>query len=289
MWRGRFAVPLITVTGSNGKTTVKQMLATVLHHVHGNHHLATKGNLNNDIGLPLTLLRWRANHERAVIEMGMNHPGEIAYLADIAQPTVALVNNAQREHLEFMGSVEAVARENGSVFTFTAPTGTAVFPADEPYTDLWRGLAGGRKVMTFAMNGGADVFAKAAHWKGGAWQVHASTPEGDCHFTVNVAGRHNVKNALAALACAMASGISAQQAALGLSKFEAVKGRSRSMQIDLNGRPITVIDDTYNANPDSMKAAVDVLADLPQPSLLVVGDMGEVGDNGPAFHRELGQ
>jgi murE/murF fusion protein len=289
MWRARFAGPLIAVTGSNGKTTVTQLLATVLRLVHGDNHLATQGNLNNDIGLPLTLLKWRSQHQRAVIEMGMNHPGEIAYLAGIAQPTVALVNNAQREHLEFMGTVEAVARENGSVFASTDPNGSVVFPADDTFANVWRSLAAGRKVLTFALDDGADVFARSVQWQDGVWQVLAATPQGDCHFTLAVAGRHNVKNALAALACAIASGISAQQAALGISQFTAVKGRSRSLRLEIGGRAITLVDDTYNANPDSMRAAVDVLADLPQPSFLVVGDMGEVGDNGPAFHRELGQ
>lgn len=288
-WRNQFSAPLIAVTGSNGKTTVTQMLAQILHHVHNEQYLATKGNFNNDIGLPLTLLQWQASHQRVVVEMGMNHPGEIAYLARIAQPTVALVNNAQREHLEFMNSVAAVAQENGSVFYSTSATGTAVFPSDEPFTPLWREMAGTRATLTFGFNASADVHALSAQWLNGVWVVHAKTPQEECRYTLAVAGQHNVKNSLAALACSIASGLTASQAAAGLCRFVAVRGRSRSFTVDVCGQQVSIIDDTYNANPDSMRAAVDVLATLPKPSLLVVGDMGEVGNSGPEFHFELGQ
>lgn len=287
-WRAQFQIPVIGVTGSNGKTTVTQMIATILRTAYGDKALATQGNLNNDIGVPLSLLQLNAQHERAVFELGMNHPGEIAYLAQLAAPTVALVNNAQREHLEFMHSVENVARENGSCLSALPQDGTAVFPADEAYSALWATLAGKRTCLRFALQAPADVYAQQLQWHDGHWVVEAFTPQGTCQFTLAIAGRHNVKNALAALACALAAGVSPQVAARGLSAFEPVKGRSRSFSLSLGAHSLTMVDDTYNANPDSMKAAVDVLAELPAPRLLVLGDMGEVGDQGPQFHTELG-
>ncbi|MDQ3271798.1 MAG: UDP-N-acetylmuramoyl-tripeptide--D-alanyl-D-alanine ligase, partial [Pseudomonadota bacterium] len=280
-WRSQFRLPLIAVTGSNGKTTVTQMIASILRAWKGDAAFATEGNFNNDIGLPLTLLRLRAGHAAGVVELGMNHPGEIAYLAALARPTVALVNNAQREHLEFMATVDAVARENGSVIEALPDSGIAVFPADEPYTPLWQAAAASRTVLTFAETGEADVTG-AARWSGSAWQVHATTPQGALDFSLQVAGRHNVKNALAAIACALAAGVPLAAISVGLSAFSPVKGRSRALQLTLAGRMITLIDDSYNANPDSVRAAVDVLAELPGPRLLVLGDMGEVGDQGPA-------
>lgn len=286
-WRSQFGLPLIAVTGSNGKTTVTQMIASVLRAWKGDAAFATEGNFNNDIGVPLTLLRLRAHHEAGVVELGMNHPGEIAYLAGLAAPTVALVNNAQREHLEFMDTVDAVARENGSVIASLPASGVAIFPADEPYTAVWRALAGSRRVFTFAEQGSADVKA-SSRWLGGAWQVQADTPEGRLDFSLQVAGRHNVKNALAAAACALAAGVPLAAISAGLSAFLPVKGRSRALQVTMADRVITLIDDSYNANPDSVRAAIDVLAELPGPRLLVLGDMGEVGEQGPAFHAEAG-
>lgn len=286
-WRSQFGLPLIAVTGSNGKTTVTQMIASVLRAWKGDAAFATEGNFNNDIGVPLTLLRLRAHHEAAVVELGMNHPGEIAYLAGLAAPTVALVNNAQREHLEFMDTVDAVARENGSVIASLPASGVAIFPADEPYTAVWRALAGSRRVFTFAEQGSADVTA-SSRWLGGAWQVQADTPEGRLDFSLQVTGRHNVKNALAAAACALAAGVPLAAISAGLSAFLPVKGRSRALQVTMADRVITLIDDSYNANPDSVRAAIDVLAELPGPRLLVLGDMGEVGEQGPAFHAEAG-
>lgn len=290
-WRSQFSLPLIAVTGSNGKTTVTQMIAEVLRAWKSVEAFATEGNLNNDIGVPLTLLRLRASHQVGVVELGMNHPGEIACLAKWVKPTVALVNNAQREHLEFMATVEAVARENGSVIQALDANGTAVFPADDDYTSVWRGLAGSRRVLTFALSGPADVTASAL-WSGDSWLVEAQTPAGPLEFTLHIAGRHNVKNALAAAACALAAGVPLSFIAAGLSAFAPVKGRSHAISIrlpGLQGRALTLIDDSYNANPDSMRAAIEVLAELPGPRLLVMGDMGEVGDQGPKFHDEAGQ
>jgi UDP-N-acetylmuramoyl-tripeptide--D-alanyl-D-alanine ligase len=286
-WRRQFTLPLIAVTGSNGKTTVTQMIASILRAWHPEMHLATQGNLNNDIGLPLTLLRLRSGHRIGVIELGMNHPGEIGYLADIAQPTVAMVNNAQREHQEFMATVEAVARENGSVFRALPRDGVAVFPAGDAFTMLWTALADARPCMTFG-DEGADTVLAGSEWQQGHWQVEAITPAGPIAFQLHIAGRHNVRNALAAASCALAAGVPLKAVVNGLEAFEPVKGRSRALAVQLGQRTLTLVDDTYNANPDSARAAIDVLAELPGPRLLVLGDMGEVGDQGPAFHAEVG-
>jgi UDP-N-acetylmuramoyl-tripeptide--D-alanyl-D-alanine ligase len=289
-WRQQFRLPLVAVTGSNGKTTVTQMVASILRAWQPQNHLATQGNFNNDIGLPLTLLRLHAQHRVAVVELGMNHPGEIAYLADIARPTVALVNNAQREHQEFMATVEAVARENASVFGALDRHGTAVFPAGDDYTALWTQLAGARACLTFGdADSGADLVLAGSEWLEGRWTVRASTPAGPLDFRLHIAGRHNVRNALAAAACALAAGVPLPALQAGLEAFEPVKGRSRALAVQLAGRTLTLVDDTYNANPDSVRAAIDVLAELPGPRLLVLGDMGEVGDQGPQFHTEVGR
>jgi len=294
-WRARMHLPLIAVTGSNGKTTVTQMIASVLRAWLGEAAFWTEGNLNNDIGVPLTLLRLRQQggapgarwHRAAVVELGMNHPGEIAQLARLAAPTVALVNNAQREHQEFMASVEAVARENGAAIEALGPDGIAVFPADDPHAALWREVAGTRPVRSFALDGPADVTAEAV-WAGDHWAALLHTPAGVTALALRAAGRHNLKNALAATACALAAGAPLSAVARGLEAFEPVKGRSQASTLQRGGRTVTLVDDSYNANPDSVRAAIDVLAGLPRPRWLVLGDMGEVGERGPAFHAEVG-
>ena len=290
-WRRRFEIPLIAVTGSNGKTTVTQMIASVLAAWQGDAALATTGNFNNDIGLPLTLLRLRSDagfaHRVAVVELGMNHPGEIARLAAIAAPTVALVNNAQREHQEFMASVEAVARENGAAIETLPASGVAVFPADDAYAGMWRQLAGERSCCTFALRGAADVTADA-DWTGDRWRVQLHTPAGSAQLLLRVAGRHNVGNALAATACALAAGCPLDAVVRGLGEFRPVRGRSELRVVERAGAEMVLIDDSYNANPDSVRAAIDVLASLARPRWLLLGDMGEVGEQGPAFHREVG-
>jgi UDP-N-acetylmuramoyl-tripeptide--D-alanyl-D-alanine ligase len=305
-WRQQFKLPLIAVTGSNGKTTVTQMIAAILRAYKPQAYLATQGNLNNDIGVPLTLLRLRAHHEVAVLELGMNHPGEIAALAAMAQPTVALVNNAQREHLEFMATVQAVAEENGSVLDALPADGVAIFPANDAYSALWASMAEHCRTLQFstvaisqhqdqdqdqtpapALNQN-QVYCEKATWSGDAWQVTAHTPAGRLSYALHIAGRHNVSNSLAAVASSCAAGVPLAAIAQGLSAFEPVKGRSRAVLVRHAGRLLTLVDDTYNANPDSVRAALDVLADLPGPRLLVLGDMGEVGEQGPVFHAEAG-
>jgi UDP-N-acetylmuramoyl-tripeptide--D-alanyl-D-alanine ligase len=286
-WRALHSLPVIGVTGSNGKTTVTQMIASILRAAAGDQALATAGNLNNHIGVPLTLMRLRAAHRWAVVELGMNHPGEIAELAAMAQPTVALVNNAQREHLEFMHTVQAVARENGSVISALPADGVAVFPADDAYTPLWRELAGERRVCSFALDRAAEVTGRAT-WQVDHWALSLYTLAGDAELALRVAGRHNVKNALAAAACTLSAGVPLEAVQRGLAAFNPVSGRSQVRPLVLEGQARTLIDDSYNANPDSVRAAIEVLAELPGPRWLVLGDMGEVGDQGPAFHAEAG-
>ncbi len=287
-WRTQFILSLVAVTGSNGKTTVTQMIASILRAWMPETFLATQGNFNNDIGVPLTVLRLRAHHQAAVVELGMNHPGEIAILSAIAQPTVALVNNAQREHLEFMRSVEAVVNENGAVIDALPADGVAVFPVDDEFSAVWTKKAGERRALRFAAShhDDADVYALQANWTGAAWQVKAATPVGELHYDLHIAGLHNVKNSLAAVACALAAQVPLPAITEGLNAFEPVKGRSRAYLVSHHGHHITLIDDSYNANPDSVRAAIDVLAALPAPRLLVLGDMGEVGDQGEQFHAE---
>ena len=286
-WRARvLRGPLIAVAGSNGKTTVTQMTAAILRAAAGPAALATEGNLNNDIGVPLTLLRLRPAHRLAVVELGVNHPGETAQLAAIAQPTVALINNAQREHQEFLAGVEAVAREHATVLDALPSDGVAVLPGDEAHCAFWRQRAGARRVLTFGA-AGADVHAVQARWDGDAWALQLATPVGRVATRLRIAGAHHVRNAQAAAACALAAGACAQAIAAGLAAFEPVAGRCRTQRLALGGACITLVDDSYNANPDSVRAAIDVLAELPAPHWLVLGDMGEVGAQALAFHDEV--
>ena len=286
-WRRQFDLELIGVTGSNGKTTVTQMIASVLKADASCPSLSTQGNLNNEIGVPLTLFNLRPEHRRAVVELGMNHPGEIEILTRYAQPTIGLVNNAQREHQEFMATVEAVAIENGEVIRHLPADGVAVFPAQDMYTELWKKLAGARRVLTFSFVQG-DVQAHNIAWINGAWSFQLKTAQAALPCRLNIAGRHNILNALAATACALATGMSLANIVKGLENFEPVKGRSKSSEWQIESHTFTLVDDTYNANPDSVRAAIEVLAELPAPRLLVLGDMGEVGQQGPEFHQEVG-
>ena len=281
-WRRRFRLPVLAVTGSNGKTTVKEMLASILAVEFGAaHRLATAGNLNNDVGVPITVLALAPAHRAAVIELGMNRPGEIEWLAAIAQPTVALVNNAQREHQEFLGTVRATALENGAALRSLPADGVAVFPGDDPHTALWRELAGTRTCITFGLSAACMVHADPAARPDG-FEMHL----GGQSFAVQLAidGAHNVRNALAAAACASAIGLSAATIAAGLAAFRPYQGRLVRLSSALGAR---LIDDSYNANPDSVRAAIDILAGLDAPRILVLGDMGEVGDQGAQFHREV--
>ncbi|MDB5952893.1 MAG: UDP-N-acetylmuramoyl-tripeptide--D-alanyl-D-alanine ligase [Massilia sp.] len=292
-WRAKFSMPLIGVTGSNGKTTVKEMIAAILAAAYGEDaRLATRGNLNNEIGVPLTLMRLQGVHRAAVIELGMNHPGEIARLAAIAAPTIGMVNNAQREHQEFMHTVEAVALENGAVLAALPPDGVAVYPADDVYTPLWAGLAGARRSITFGLDATANV--SCSHQAGDFGSNLAVTVSIDgaavqeftqqFNIKLAAAGVHNVRNALAAIACATAAGVEQDAIVRGLEAFAPVSGR---LQHNRAPSGASIIDDSYNANPDSVRAAIDVLAQAGAPRILVLGDMGEVGAQGRQFHEEI--
>jgi UDP-N-acetylmuramoyl-tripeptide--D-alanyl-D-alanine ligase len=282
-WRARFDLPLIAVTGSNGKTTVTQMIGSVLAVAYGApQRLVTRGNLNNDIGLPLMLLELRARHRVAVLELGMNHPGEIAWLARLAQPTVAVVNNAQREHQEFLASVEATAHENGAAIAALPPHGSAVFPADDPCAPIWRALAGARRVIDFGRGAAVTAVVEPGEWGS---RLAIATPQGAIETTIALPGAHNAHNALAAAAACVALGVPNRAIAEGIAAFAPVAGRGVRRTA---ARGATLIDETYNANPDSMRAAIDVLAACAPPRVLVIGDMGEVGAQGPEFHREIG-
>lgn len=291
-WRAQFEVPIIAVTGSNGKTTVKGMIAAILEAAFGpTCYHATPGNLNNQIGVPLTLLGLSAQHRAAVVELGMNHPGEIAGLAQMTSACVALVNNAQREHQEFLDGVEATALENGAAIAQLGPDGVAVFPADDACAPLWRSLAGSRTVLQFALgdDGRAAVSAPADADPAG-FELQFRQLDLTLNVRLAIDGQHNVRNALAAAACCCAIGVSPAAIVAGLERFRPLPGRLvRHSRADA----VTVIDDSYNANPDSVRAAIDLLAGIRQRGaaarvVLVLGDMGEVGSNGPQFHAEVG-
>lgn len=293
-WRSELAVKVAIVTGSNGKTTVKEMIASIFAAAVGEHRsISTKGNFNNEIGLPLTLLRLNREHQLAAIELGMNHPGETKFLAAIAKPDIALINNAQREHQEFMHGVEAVAIEHANAIDALSNKGIAVFPADSDYSELWRKHAGTREVIDFEFNPNNQSAAvvQGAWLTGGEIKVVINR-QGEVakEFSVklNTLGEHNAKNALAATAVAIAAGISIETIKAGLEKFTPVSGRMQSKSLTSYKGPGLLIDDTYNANPDSVIAAIDVLAGLNGVRWLALGDMGEVGSSGPEFHKEIG-
>ena len=291
-WRSRFSIPLVAITGSNGKTTVKEMLASILRAVHdesritdhGSRVLATRGNLNNDIGLPLTLLELNADHRCAVIEMGMNHAGEIRYLGGLARPDVALVTNAGMAHREFFDSEEAIARAKGEIFEALPARGTAVINADDRHAPLWRGLAAGRRVVEFGLEHEAAVTARYVLSFLDS-EIVVKTPAGEAATVVQAPGVHNVRNALAASAAAHALAVSPSQIASGLSRFAGVKGR---LQRKRCAGGATLIDDTYNANPDSARAAIAVLVLAAGTKLFVLGDMGELGSGAAELHAGIG-
>jgi len=284
-WRARFDLPLACVTGSNGKTTVTQMVASILRARWGaDGSLATRGNRNNALGVPLVLFGLRPSHRAAVLELGMNHPGEIAPLAAAARPSVALVNNAQREHQEFLGSVRATAMENGAVIDALPPGGCAVFPADDACAPLWRERAGARRVLDFALAAPAAITATFEAGERSSL-VRMRTPGGPVEAGIALPGVHNVRNALAACAVGLALGAGTGDVARGLADFRAVAGRG----VRRAGPGGTVlIDDSYNANPDSVRAAIEALARLAGWRLLALGDMAETGRDAEALHHEVG-
>ncbi|MBL8534447.1 MAG: UDP-N-acetylmuramoyl-tripeptide--D-alanyl-D-alanine ligase [Betaproteobacteria bacterium] len=284
-WRDRFDIPVVGVTGSNGKTSVKEMIAAILRqHAGADGVLATEGNLNNDIGLPLMLLRLRAQHRYAIFEMGMNHLGEISYLTALARPTVAVINNAGVAHIGELGSRENIARAKGEILEGLETAGTRVLNADDDFYPYWAGLRTDTRLVRFGVGHPADVSATYELTNGGSL-LTLQTPAGPSIARLHVPGLHNVRNALAAAAVACVLGIPAATIARGLSAYQGVKGRLQS-KIGPGGS--VVVDDTYNANPDSMKAAIAWLAQAHGKRMLVMGDMGELGPDAAAMHADVG-
>ena len=283
-WRRQFEGKLVAITGSNGKTTVKEMCRAILFDAVGEDRvLSTQGNLNNDIGMPMTLLSIRQQHDYAVIEMGANHVAEIDYLTHIAKPDVALITNAGPAHLEGFGSIEKVAQAKSEIYGGLIDDGVAIINADDEYANYWREVCKGKNIVTFSMKDKkADVYSEAA----GDGSYIFKTTSGDMAITMNLPGRHNVMNALAAISVALVLDVSLEKIASGLQSFSSVSGRL-NVQSGLNGARL--IDDSYNANPLSLNAAIDVLTEMNGESYLVLGDMAELGESSVALHFEAGQ
>jgi UDP-N-acetylmuramoyl-tripeptide--D-alanyl-D-alanine ligase len=279
-WRSQFVLPLIGITGSVGKTTVKEMLACIFAEL--GKGVVTEGNLNNEIGAPLTLMRLEADDLYAIIEMGMNQAGEIARISSMAKPTIALVNNAAAAHLEGLGSIEAVAQAKGEIYQGLSPDGIAVINADDEFAHIWMALAESHKIVTFGLTESADVSARYKE-KNGRLTVKVNTEKESFKLRINSLGEHSVRNVLAATAVALAANVPSAIIKEGMANFVPVNGR---MNVDVVAG-VTVINDTYNANPASMRAAINVLVKN-DDNTLIVGDMAELGAATEAEHKSLG-
>jgi UDP-N-acetylmuramoyl-tripeptide--D-alanyl-D-alanine ligase len=288
LWRERFPLPLIAITGSNGKTTVKELLAAILRQRGA--VLATQGNLNNDIGLPLTILRLQGE-AYGVVEMGANHAGEIGYLSRIARPDVALITNAGAAHLDGFGDLQGVAHAKGEILEGLKPDGIAVLNADDVYFSLWRELLGQRRLISFGASPQASVYCDLSRaemrWTDSGFynQMQVSYQEQQIDVKLALAGQHNLMNALAAIAGALAMGCSVKEIEQGLATVEPVSGR---LQMRFTQAGYRLIDDTYNANPNSVEAAVEVLRNAPGKQVLVLGDLAELGAQSVTLHSQLG-
>ena len=286
-WRADFSIPIVAIAGSNGKTTVKEMTAAILSRM--GLCMATHGNLNNHIGVPVTLMRLEASHRSAVVEMGANRIGDVAELVRLARPTVGLINNAGAEHLEGFGNLDGVAQGEGEMVSCLDPTATAIINADDVYAGYWRGAATARRILTFGVHADSDYMAKnciqAIERGEFATRFTLHCPLGQCSITLKAGGTHNIGNALAAAAAAGAAGASLEQIALGLADFRAVAGR---LQLKAGARDSWIIDDSYNANPSSVRAGLEVLRSLPGATWLVLGDMAELGEYAADSHAHMG-
>jgi UDP-N-acetylmuramoyl-tripeptide--D-alanyl-D-alanine ligase len=282
-WRRQLSPVVVGVTGSNGKTTLKELTAACL--ATAAPTLATQGNLNNDIGVPLMLTRIEAQHRFAVIEMGANHAGEIAYLTALARPDIVVITNAGDAHLEGFGSRDGVARAKGEILCGEARPRVAILNADDHYFAYWSKLVEDTQLITFGIDAEADVYARniVAAAGGSCFELHL--PGGEIDVTLALSGRHNVRNACAAAAIALAVGIDIADIRSGLESVTPVAGRLRRVA-GIGG--VTIYDDSYNANPVSVVAAAEFLAALPGDNLIVLGDMGELGDDAARLHAETG-
>ncbi len=287
-WKNKAHVLAIAVTGSNGKTTVKEMIAAIVN-IDAN-VLSTKGNLNNDIGVPLTLLKLQQQHQYAVIEMGANHVGEIEYCSRYTQPDVAVITNVSAAHIEGFGSLEAIARAKGEIIQSLNDRGVVVLNKDDEFYKIWQELAGDRKVVTFGLNESVDFKAveinSTIENNEFITRYILLTNKDEVEIKLRLAGQHNVINALAAAASCSSVGISLQQIKQGLENLKPVTGRLQPL---VGERGNLVIDDTYNANPSSLKAALDVLIQCNGKPWVVLGALGEMGVNSANIHKELGE
>lgn len=286
-WREGLDLRVAGMTGSNGKTTTKEMLASILRR--SGQVLATSGNYNNELGLPLNLFRLGPEHDFAVLEMGAGKAGDIRYLAGLAKPDVGVITNVSAAHLKGMGSVEGIARTKGELYARLPTNGFAIFNNDESWLPLWRGLSTAGNVLTFGFSPDADVYAAPVEAKtsdGGpvAWRLE--TPAGEFDLALRLPGRHNVANAMAATAMALALGRDLDSIAAGLADVEPVPGRLVAVEA---GAGLTVIDDSYNANPASMYAALEVVTSRPGRAWAALGDMRELGEDSDRMHAELGE
>jgi len=288
--RDASAIPLVAITGSNGKTSVKEMLASIL--AQSSKVLATAGNLNNQIGVPLTLLRLTSEHEYAVIEMGASQQGDIAHLCRIAKPTVAILNNVAPAHLEGFGDIDGVAEAKSEIISGLSAKGTAIIHKDEPWFDQWLGLLAGRKLLSFGASDKADIWAKpelvVTGLQNGQFVTDFELNFQQQHINIrlNLMGQHNVMNALAAAGAAIALGCSLKQIQQGLASLQAVDGRLQVLK-GLAGS--LLVNDCYNANPRSFEAAMDSLAGIDKPLWVVLGDFAELGAASEEIHRHIGE
>lgn len=283
-WRGQFSIPFIGVTGSNGKTTVKEMIGSIMSEIGPG--CVTRGNLNNDIGMPLTLLRLRASDRYAVIEMGMNHLGEIDYLTRITRPTVALITNAAEAHLAGVGGLQQVAQAKGEIFSGLTDDGVAIINADDRFADYWRGRAKPHRVLTFGLERAADITCHHVAADNGSDILLMTPTHGEILMRLPLLGKHNVMNAMAAAAASLSAGASMPQVKAGLEKLKGISGR---LEIKQGVSGARVIDDTYNANPGSLAAGLQVLRDCKGERVLVLGDMAELGPAADDIHRRVGE
>lgn len=287
-WRRQFSIPVIGVTGSNGKTTTKELIGAILSRLGA--CLVTRGNLNNHIGVPLMLLEMTAAHRYAVIEMGANHQGEIAHLAGIAEPTIGIITNAGAAHLEGFGSLQGVAAGKGELLQSLPADGVAVINADDAFATQWREARSADAMLTFGFEQRADFMAHKVQSSGdaGGFRIEFDlvTPEGTRPATLKLAGLHNLRNALGAAAVASAAGATLDEIVAGLAAMRPVSGRLE-LKPAINGAYL--VDDSYNANPSSLKAGLDALQSFSGARWLVLGDMLELGDSADELHAEVGR